>query len=161
MSVWGSRVCAGCGSDLERGYFSRSQFRKGMGHSRCSLCVAEGVTKDASGFGTARANNNPTRVMINEDAFATGTFMIVAMGTYRGGQRTGQRWGLMVQCRMDPVRGQLLPFHPRYRRQGDGFDTVLEPGGVINSKIRKRTAALDLWTHGLSPSQAIPRRAVY
>lgn len=43
MSTYGRRVCAGCGHDLDRGEFSRKQWAKGGGRSRCAQCMYEGV----------------------------------------------------------------------------------------------------------------------
>lgn len=58
--------------------------------SRCKCCIHEGITRDSDGFETARGNNT-TRIEVNtDDIFAEGSFKYCAMGTYRGGYRTGQ-----------------------------------------------------------------------
>jgi len=43
MSSWGRRVCMGCHVVLSEYEFSRNQWAKGIGCSRCTLCVREGI----------------------------------------------------------------------------------------------------------------------
>ena len=50
MSAWGRRVCCACGNDLDSDEFSRNQWAKGVGISRCSDCVKEGITEETKGF---------------------------------------------------------------------------------------------------------------
>lgn len=91
MSSWGYRVCAGCGQNLEADEYSRNQWRKPIGDSRCVVCVAEGVQRDQSGFETARTNNS-TRIDVDVSRyFATGSFRYCSLGRYAGGQRTNQQ----------------------------------------------------------------------
>lgn len=43
MSSWGNRVCAACHQDLSIDDYSTNQWSKGLGVSRCRLCVSEGI----------------------------------------------------------------------------------------------------------------------
>ena len=43
MSEWSKRVCIGCHKDLAQAEFSSAQWAKGIGGSRCTLCVNEGI----------------------------------------------------------------------------------------------------------------------
>ena len=91
MSQWGRRVCSACGLDISVDDFSRNQWAKGVGVSRCMLCVQEGVASDSNGFETARANNC-TKIQVDlNQIFAQGTYKYCAEGRYAGGQRTGQK----------------------------------------------------------------------
>eukprot|EP01038_Epipyxis_sp_PR26KG_P011201 gene11201-15022_t len=97
---WGLRVCAGCGYDLSMGDFSRNQWMKGVGYSRCTECVSENVRCNEDSFGAAR-RNNATKVEVNLHGFPDeeGTAKLCYYGFYRGGQRTGQR--LVAKCYKD------------------------------------------------------------
>lgn len=91
MSQWGRRVCSACGYDISVDDFSRNQWAKGVGVSRCMICVQEGIASDSNGFETARENHcTKIEVDLNE-IFAEGSFKYCAEGYYTGGQRTGQR----------------------------------------------------------------------
>jgi hypothetical protein len=91
MSQWGRRVCSACGYDISVDDFSRNQWAKGVGVSRCMICVQEGIASDSNGFETAR-ENNCTKIEIDLcEIFAEGSFKYCAEGRYTGGQRTGQR----------------------------------------------------------------------
>ena len=91
MSAWGRRVCCACGKDLDSDEFSRNQWSKGVGFSRCTLCIEEGATADSDGFDPGR-RNNATRLEVDlEDIFAMGSFKYCALGRYTGGMRTGQK----------------------------------------------------------------------
>jgi hypothetical protein len=87
---WGYRSCSGCNENLYKSEFSKNQWTKGVGISRCQLCVKELVEIDSNGFGTARKNDlsrcdfNFTRVD------SRGSFRLVTFGRYTGGKRTGQ-----------------------------------------------------------------------
>lgn len=91
MSQWGRRVCSACGHDISVDDFSRNQWAKGVGVSRCMICIQEGVASDSNGFETAR-ENNCTKIQVDlNQIFAQGTFKYCAEGRYAGGQRTGQK----------------------------------------------------------------------
>jgi hypothetical protein len=89
MSGWGSRVCAACSQDLERSEYSQNQWRKGIGLSRCQVCVQENF--DSDDCNTTKRTNNSARSDIDwGNVIGEGTFRYVALGKYVGGQRTGQ-----------------------------------------------------------------------
>jgi len=91
MSRWGYRVCAACGKDLEQDEYSANQWRKGVGNSRCRVCVQDDIHED-SALDAARGNNNSRSVDIDRnDIIGEGTFRVVALGRYTRGQRTGQK----------------------------------------------------------------------
>jgi hypothetical protein len=89
MSNWGNRICSACGKDLGQDEYSRNQWSKGVGVSRCTFCVQELFPIDCDGFGTAR-NNDATRALFEHGFFEEGTFRYVGMGKYTHGSRTGQ-----------------------------------------------------------------------
>ena len=92
MSAWGRRVCCACGNDLDSDEFSRNQWAKGVGISRCSDCVKEGITEETKGFRSSGRENTASRVNVDlNDIFAEGTFKYCAEGRYAGGLRTGQK----------------------------------------------------------------------
>ena len=91
MSRWGNRVCAGCDEELPKDEFSRTQWRKGVGFSRCEECVREGVKIDDGGFGTMRYNNFTSVEIDMDEIFAHGSFKTCYLGEYTGGERTGQK----------------------------------------------------------------------
>lgn len=86
-----SRGCAACDEYLPREEFSRNQWLKGAGISRCKLCVAEGVGINEGGFGTARTCEGTTRVDFDWSEDEEGSFRYCCYGTFRGGPRTGQQ----------------------------------------------------------------------
>jgi Alpha-kinase family len=91
MSEWGCRVCAGCGKNLDRDQFTRNQWSKQVGISRCSECIQEGVSRDGTGFETVRSNN-ATSVRVDISTYdEEGSFRYCSYGLYSGGQRTGQK----------------------------------------------------------------------
>lgn len=76
---------------MDSDYYSRNQWSKGVGYSRCRTCVQEGIQSDEDGFSTARTNKATTRCTIRKNkVFAFGSFRKVYLGTYTGGDRTGQ-----------------------------------------------------------------------
>jgi hypothetical protein len=118
MADWGSRVCAACGYDLDPDEFSQNQWRRGVGISRCSLCVSEGIGRDANGFGTARPVN-ATRAIFDDldEPFAEGAFLEVAKGRYTGGTRTGQacvaKWFKDREIFESSYFGNILDVHQK------------------------------------------------
>ena len=56
MSTRGYRLCAGCNGNLDKSSYTKNQWAKGVGASRCKICVSELVEIDSNGFGTARRN---------------------------------------------------------------------------------------------------------
>jgi len=94
MSSWGNRVCAGCGTDLKFEQFSKNQWSKPVGVSRCRLCVSEGIVRNADDFGTARHNHTTKNTWIEVDLSRfdeQGAFRYCTYGFYRRGPRSGQR----------------------------------------------------------------------
>jgi hypothetical protein len=84
-------VCSGCGYDLESSDFSRNQWAKGVGLSRCTECVSEDIRSSEDSFGAARTNN-ATKLDVNLNKIdAFGEAKYCSYGIYLGGQRTGQR----------------------------------------------------------------------
>jgi len=94
-----NRFCAACGRSLSKECYSKNQWSKGDGVSRCAGCVhqngngteqAKTVVDPAQ---TARCNNS-TRASFANDAldhpFASGSFRWVAKGVYTAGNRAGQ-----------------------------------------------------------------------
>lgn len=91
MSRWGNRVCAACGYDLDSDEFSRNQWVKGVGISRCTECVSECVRSSEDSFGAARTNN-ATKIEICVSSYnEEGSAKYCSYGKYTGGERTGQR----------------------------------------------------------------------
>jgi hypothetical protein len=91
MSSWGSRVCCACGHDLSSSEYSRNQWAKGVGMSRCSECVSECVRSDADSFGAARFNETK-KFSVNVNQYdEEGSAKYCSYGRYTGGLRTGQR----------------------------------------------------------------------
>lgn len=89
MSSWGYRVCAACGQDLEDTEYSSNQWRKGVGYSRCRVCVMENFNSyDCNG--TMRTNNAGRASFDFDNIIGEGAFRYVCMGRYTGGLRTGQ-----------------------------------------------------------------------
>jgi Alpha-kinase family len=93
-----NRYCADCGRFLSRESYSKNQWSKGHGASRCSGCVhGGGGTADAAVMidpaQTARRNNS-SKATFTSDAldnpFASGNFRWVANGTYTQGNRAGE-----------------------------------------------------------------------
>lgn len=88
------RTCGSCGEDFSSAAYSRTQWGKGVGVSRCSGCVANGDGLDAGvAVPTARDNISTAcevRGSDMESPFASGTFRWVAKGTYTRGARAGQ-----------------------------------------------------------------------
>ena len=64
---------------------------RGVGVSRCMICIQEGIARDSNGFETARENNSSKIHVDINDIFAEGTFKYCAEGRYAGGHRTGQK----------------------------------------------------------------------
>lgn len=91
------RVCSACGSDLPRSAFSKSQWSRGVGSSRCAECVQESHWEGAQ-KATARLNNSLAHDWNNwEEPDAEGTFRYVGFGRYTRGSRTGQRCVVKVR----------------------------------------------------------------
>jgi hypothetical protein len=86
---YGYRSCAGCNEELERREFSRNQWAKGVGRSRCTLCIQENVGVDDGGFGTARVCH-ATRTRFDWVVHASGSFRDCCFGRFTGGARTNQ-----------------------------------------------------------------------
>lgn len=86
-----SRCCAACNVNLSRGNFSKNQWLKPVGTSRCIECVNLG--RSAGGEESARRNDSNGATFSSEALdypFAQGAFRWVAKGTYTDGLRAGQ-----------------------------------------------------------------------
>jgi len=95
-----SRHCPSCGRNLSRNSYSRNQWSKPVGLSRCHACVESGrsinsnnATNHNRALQTERRNNasSATFPYLNlSNPFAEGGFRWVAKGTYTVGERQGQ-----------------------------------------------------------------------
>lgn len=87
-----SRICSGCNGKFARADFSKKQWKKPRGVSRCLICVKENVSRDGNGFGTGRSNESSRRAVFDWTViYASGSFRDCVLGEYRGGPRTGQK----------------------------------------------------------------------
>lgn len=89
-----SRYCSACNRCLTKDCYSKTQWSKGDGCSRCYSCVNPGARDGGvDGRQTARKNNS-TRASFKSDAldypFAEGSFRWVAKGVYTEGSRVGE-----------------------------------------------------------------------
>lgn len=90
------RVCAQCDRWLNKDSYSRNQWSKGEGWSRCHSCVHPPPPPQNRGFDpnqTARRNNSRRAEFTNyalDNPFASGTFRWVAKGKYTEGERYGE-----------------------------------------------------------------------
>ena len=87
-----NRSCAECAKVQPRDEYTGNQWKKGIGVSRCRMCV-NGLTGGHGGGGTQTArhnNSNSARIYDLDRPFAQGTFRWVAKGEYTDGQRAGQ-----------------------------------------------------------------------
>lgn len=93
-----SRACIACQRYLDRDAFSRNQWSKGVGASRCSGCV-HGGGGGRGGYGggygkvTERTNGSceaSFKRSALDHPFSQGAFRWVAKGVYVGGERDGQ-----------------------------------------------------------------------
>jgi hypothetical protein len=136
MSSWGFRVCAACGNDLDSDNFSTNQWNKGVGISRCSVCVQENIRENASGFSTARSNNNSNRARFDYYYTEEGSFRYVYYGVYTGGSRTGQK------CVKKVFKEQCDLNEDFYSKDMDAVTKTLNiltqwnQAGIISKKIR-------------------------
>ena len=89
------RDCSGCGETLERKDYSRNQWLKGEGISRCKFCISENIAVDAEEIDTARDNHARSADFDFTKIIGTGAFRNVAKGVYTKGQRNShfQRTG--------------------------------------------------------------------
>jgi hypothetical protein len=87
------RGCAACHNVLDRSDFSRTQWAKPVGASRCQGCVQIRLPVSTRESGTARKNES-SQASFSADAmtnpFAEGAFRWVAKGSYTNGPRSGQ-----------------------------------------------------------------------
>jgi hypothetical protein len=86
-----NRYCAACGRCLSKESYSKTQWSKGDGVSRCSGCLHQNGSLDPSQ--TAR-RNNASQASFSQHAldnpFAAGAFRWVAKGVYTEGSRAGE-----------------------------------------------------------------------
>jgi len=86
-----ARYCAACDRLLAKESYTKTQWTKGDGRSRCRSCLGQHIPLDASQ--TAR-RNNANRATFTNDAlnypFASGSFRWVAKGKYTEGNRRGE-----------------------------------------------------------------------
>ena len=90
-----SRYCSECNRWLTKSSYTKTQWTKGEGISRCRSCVHGGnVNSPVDASQTARRNNAHKASFTNhalQNPFAEGGFRWVAMGNYTEGQRTGEK----------------------------------------------------------------------
>mmetsp|Transcript_37622 Transcript_37622/g.91299 ORF Transcript_37622/g.91299 Transcript_37622/m.91299 type:complete len:297 (+) Transcript_37622:62-952(+) len=90
-----SRYCSNCNRCLTKPSYTKTQWSKGEGVSRCRSCVHGGnVNSIVDPSQTARRNNAHAASFTHhalENPFAQGSFRWVAMGTYTGGDRQGEQ----------------------------------------------------------------------
>ena len=86
-----SRCCSNCNRWLSKDCYSKTQWTKGAGISRCRGCLNNGGTLDPTR--TARQNNSSKAAFTSEALtypFAQGAFRWVARGRYTEGTRAGE-----------------------------------------------------------------------
>jgi len=87
-----TRYCTSCSCCLNQDCYSKSQWSKGDGASRCLSCTNGSVSQN-NATETGRCNN-ATRATFDDHAlsnpFASGAFRWVAQGTYTEGERAGE-----------------------------------------------------------------------
>lgn len=91
------RHCSSCGRNLQKDSFSRTQWSKPVGISRCYACVEGGNSRNNNSSAlerqTARRNDSTHATFQTYDLihpFAEGGFRWVAKGKYITGSRSGQ-----------------------------------------------------------------------
>ena len=90
------RCCTTCQRSLLKTSFSKNQWSKGVGTSRCSACVHGGGPPSAPSkqrAPTARENNSFSASFTEHNLrnpFAEGSFRWVSKGTYTSGERDGE-----------------------------------------------------------------------
>ena len=90
MSQFGTRACNCCGTTLKSQEFTRGQWAKGIGFSKCISCV-QGGSPLSSARMTPRRKPPITRISVNiKYIFAEGSFKYCTEGLYTGGIRAGQ-----------------------------------------------------------------------
>jgi hypothetical protein len=89
-----ARICASCNNNLVRNSYTKNQWAKGDGRSRCHTCVGGGQQPSPTGADqTARRNNAHSAIFTEHDLrnpFAEGAFRHVAEGTFTEGARAGE-----------------------------------------------------------------------
>jgi hypothetical protein len=89
-----SRTCADCNRHLSRDSFTRTQWSKPVGLSRCNACVHGGQVSTAVDAARTARCNNAFEASFSHHAlrypFAQGAFRWVAKGHYTVGARTGE-----------------------------------------------------------------------
>ena len=86
MATWGERVCAACDVNLDRTDFSKSQWSRGAGVSRCMGCVSGG---EGAADSSARRNHS-RHATFDAEPFAEGSFKRCFRGEFNEGARSGQ-----------------------------------------------------------------------
>jgi hypothetical protein len=139
------RVCFACGSDLPRSAFSRSQWSRGVGNSRCAECVQESHWAGAR-KATARRNDALAHDWDNWDnPDAEGTFRYVGYGRYTRGSRTGQR--CVVKWFKDELQGDFDAFYETELATVDKalqLLTAWNGAGVVKTTVRLNLP--EVWT---------------
>ena len=89
-----SRYCYSCNRSLAKDCYSKNQWSKGAGCSRCYSCVNPGANNHGvDARQTARRNNSTEASFTNyalDHPFAEGSFRWVAKGIYTEGGRAGE-----------------------------------------------------------------------
>jgi hypothetical protein len=86
------RNCSSCNRGLSKDCFSKNQWTKGIGYSRCHACINPG-SKKVDATQTARTNNATSATFTShalDHPFAEGSFRWVAKGEYDRGNRAGE-----------------------------------------------------------------------
>jgi len=91
------RHCSSCGRRLHRDSYSKTQWTKPVGISRCYACVESGNARNSNNSdleSQSARRNNATRATFTQHAlsypFAEGGFRYVAKGKYTVGERAGE-----------------------------------------------------------------------
>jgi hypothetical protein len=136
MSRWGRRVCAACGHDLDRDEFSKNQWSLGVGISRCTLCVSEGLRTNDSRFCTARENQASKGVVNRHEIVGEGAFRDVYGGEYTAGHRRGQK--LVAKFFKKGAVYEEVFFEEDIRAVDKALDllTSWNQAGIISQQIR-------------------------
>ena len=90
------RHCSSCGRNLDRSSYSRNQWSKPVGVSRCHACVGGGggdsspsnLERESARRNDSNSASFPSYNLKNP--FAEGGFRWVAKGNYTSGQRNGE-----------------------------------------------------------------------
>lgn len=148
MSVYGSRVCCACYTDLPRSDFTVAQWKKGGGASRCAGCVSSRRLASVDSNPSARTASGATRVRLEgRRAFAHGGQRSVLHARYVDGERAGaaavakffRLAGGAIEAKAfhddDAVVGWALRFLTQFCNGGAGADAMAALGGPLRLNV--------------------------